>query len=370
MKAVNWFFGLLSISLIAVLSWQWRVAHQTYSPNENQLDTPARVAEYLGEHFVQAEGVEQKSIRKSSIGMFVESLKFSSANDVDISGHIWQKISLVDKGKITPGVVFTDAVGGVSLEQRYSQENKDYVVHGWFFEATLRQPFKYSDYPIDHKNVWVKIKPVGFNIGEIFTPDLESYEKTGVGDVFGVSPDIVLLGWDIIESFFDYMPLDYDTDFGLNNSTHHTHIPELTFNIVLNRSLLNAFMVNITLLLVTMFLLYILVVMITSDDELKEEFDISVGNAVASCAGLFFAILLAHIHLREQFPSAGFVYLEFFYLLSYLYITLSALIIFGFYNKRDGKRSWVYMDDAKWVKRLYWPIYISVANLYTYLHFS
>ena len=369
MNIVKSFFSIVSLLLGVALIWQWSLIHKQYSPNENQLESSDRVESYLHQHFGESAGVDSASLHRSSIGLFVESLRFSSAHDVEVSGHVWQNIRAADKDAILPGVVFPDAIGGVTLEERYTQSSSDYQVHGWYFEATLRQPFEYRDYPIDHKTVWIKVKPSGFNLGHVFVPDLDSYERTRLGDIFGVSPDIVLLGWEVNESFFDYTMVDYDTDFGLHNPEHHTLIPELTFNMVLNRNLLNAFMVNITLLLVTMFLLYILVVMITSDNELKEEFDITVGNAVSSCAGLFFAILLAHIHLREKFPSAGFVYLEFYYLLNYVFITLAALIIFGFYNKRQESQSLVYRDDAKWVKRLYWPVYFGTANLYTVMHF-
>ena len=58
-------------------------------------------------------------------------------------------------------------------------------------------------------------------------------------------------------------------------------------NIVLNRKLFNAFFINITLLIVSMTLLYSLVIMITSDMDKKSEFEISVGGAVGTCSGLF-----------------------------------------------------------------------------------
>ena len=128
-------------------------------------------------------------------------------------------------------------------------------------------------------------------------------------------------------------------------------------------------MINITLLLSTMVLLYILVLMITADDKLKEEFDISVGTTISTCAGLFFAVLLAHINLREQFSSMGFVYIEFFYILNYLFITASAFIVFSFYNTKSTLKSILFVDDAIYVKLFYWPLYLSVANIYTYIHF-
>ena len=327
-----------------------------------------QVEEFLKQDLQLQEGLNPALLRKSSVGMHVESLKFLTANDIEVSGHIWQKIASKDKQAIQPGLVFSDSIGSATFTKRYTKIYAEYELHGWYFEANIRQSFQYNDYPIDHKTIWIKVKPIGFNLNNILIPDLDSYEKTGMDDSFGISKNIILPGWELNESFFDYMPTEYDTSFGLNDTKNHIKQPVLAFNIVLNRDLVNAFMINITLLFSAMFLLYILVLMITSDDKRKEEFDISVGTTVSTCGGLFFAVLLAHIHLREQFAAAGFIYIEFFYLLNYLFITVSALVIFSFYNKHSS--SIIFRDDALLVKLMYWPFYLGIANLYTYVHFS
>ena len=363
-------FTVISIALGLLLIWQWANIHSRYMPNVNQLNTNNKVSHFLSKQFEQSAQLDTSSIKKSSVGLFIESLKFSSANDVEVSGHVWQKIPFKSKDSIKPGIIFVDAVGVVTLEKRYSKSYDSHELHGWYFEVILREPFSYSDYPIDHKTVWIKIKQAGFNLAQVMVPDLNSYEKTGSGDIFGISPDIVLLGWNVNETFFDYTTEDYDTDFGFKNIKHHTHMPVLSFNVVLNRNFVNAFMMNVTLLLVMMFLLYILVVMITSNDGLKEEYELSVGSAVASCTGLFFAILMAHIHLREMFPSSGFIYLEFFYLLNYFYIASIAMIVFIFYKQHASNDVAFFKDDAVWVKSLYWPVYFGAGNIYTYIHFG
>jgi len=360
--------AIFSILLGILLLWQWNIIHNSYSPNTNQLDTNTKVEEFLKENSPQTDGLNSQLLKKSSIGMFVESLKFISANDIEVSGHIWQKIYSKDKKDIEPGLIFVDAIGDTTFDKRYTKTYDDFELHGWYFESNIRQSFKYSDYPIDHKTIWIKIKPKGFNQDQIFVPDLDSYKTTALGDSFGISKDILLLGWELNESFFDYMITDYDTNFGLHNAKNNIELPILAFNIVLNRDLLNAFMINIALILSTLFLLYILILMITSDDTLKEEFDISVGTTVSTCGGLFFVVLLAHIHLREQFSSDGFIYIEFFYLMNYFFITISALIIFSFYNKSSDK-STIFKNDALFVKITYWPIYLGISNIYTYLHF-
>ena len=360
-------FGLFSILLAALLILQWKNIHNNYTPNENQLDSNTKVISYIKTHM---SNFKDTSVLKSSVGVYIESLKFITANDIEVSGLIWQKIYKKDSKTIKEGIVFLDAIGDVTLEQRYKKQYKDYNLYGWYFEANLRQAFEYDSYPIDHKRVWIKVVPKDFDTNHILTPDLESYQTTKVGDTFGISKDIVLLGWELNESYFDYIQTSYDSNFGIKNDQKNLDMPVLSFNIVINRNLINSFVINITLLITTMLLLYILVLMLTSNEHLKDKFDMSVSTAVGTCGGLFFAVLLAHIHLREQFSSSGFVYIEFFYILNYIFITAVAFIIFKFFSNKNIDNSNILKNDAKYIKLYFWPFYFAIANIYTFLHFS
>ena len=94
-------FGIISVLLGVLLVLQWNNAHQSYSVNENRLESNARVDQYLDEHFIKTEGLDATSLHKSSIGILIESLEFSSENDLEMSGHIWQKINMADKESIS-----------------------------------------------------------------------------------------------------------------------------------------------------------------------------------------------------------------------------------------------------------------------------
>ncbi|WP_373072582.1 hypothetical protein [Sulfurimonas sp.] len=360
-------FAFISILLAALLILQWNNIHNNYTPNINQLDSSIKVASFLKERIPNKNNVP---ILKSSIGLYVESIKFLTANDIEVSGIIWQKIHKKDTQQIRQGLVFSDAIGDVTLKQRYQKQYKDYNLYGWYFEANLRQAFEYNNYPIDHKRVWIKVVPKEFDTNHILIPDLESYKTTGLGDTFGISKDIVLLGWELNDSYFDYIQTNFDTNFGIKNDQKNLDIPVLSFNIVINRNLINSFVINVTLLITTMLLLYILVLMLTSNEALRDKFDMKVSSAVGTCGGLFFAVLLAHIHLREQFSSSGFVYIEFLYILNYIFITTIAFIVFKFFSNKNIDNSKILQKDAKNIKLLFWPLYFLIANIYTFLHFS
>ena len=88
---------------------------------------------------------------------------------------------------------------------------------GWYFEASLRQPFNYADYPFDHKTVWVRMWANDFSNNIVLVPDFDSYDATGLDDIFGIENDIVLGTWEREDTFFDYYLSSYTTNFGIQN---------------------------------------------------------------------------------------------------------------------------------------------------------
>ncbi len=360
---------LITLCLMGLIYTKWDDIHNGYEPCDNQLTRKDEVQSYLKDFYTpRSEMLED--YQKVPVGVFVEALHFQTPNDVSVSGYIWQEFLHRADDQPHPGIIFPDAVGGVTLGKAYEVDLEDRRVVGWYFDAVLRQPFIYRDYPLDHKTVWIRLWPKAFNQAVILTPALDSYSSTTHTDTFGISKQIVLRGWDINETFFNYKPADYDTDFGLGRTNTKSHIPELYFNIVLNRQLFNAFFINITLLIVSMTLLYSLVVMLTSDMEKKSEFELSVGGSVATCSGLFFAVLLAHIHLRESFPGSGVAYMEYFYLISYIFILASATLIYFFYKDGTPKESGILCKDAICFKLAFWPVYFGIIYISTLIHFG
>jgi hypothetical protein len=236
-------------------------------------------------------------------GIFVNSLQFVGANDVHVTGYVWQELSVQELEKHQPGVIFPNSMGSVIMKESYTSTIDGITIIGWYFEVNLRQSFSYKDYPIDHKTVWVKLLPKDFHNNAILIPSLKSYDKIVAHSPFVISKDIVLPGWDINDTFFDYRPLNFDSDLGLHDNHPRTNLPELSFNIVIERDFLSAFMINITLLIVCMALLFGLIMMMTSNEDLSRKFGSNVASAIRSCAGIFFAILIAHINVRTTFPG-------------------------------------------------------------------
>ncbi len=91
-------------------------------------------------------------------GVFVQSLQFNTANNVQVSGYVWQKYADNIPADITRGFVLPEAVAEAyrSTEAYRVHENGAEVI-GWYFSATLRQSFDYGHYPFDRQDVWLRI---------------------------------------------------------------------------------------------------------------------------------------------------------------------------------------------------------------------
>jgi hypothetical protein len=353
---------LLTFIFSLLIALQWYQHHTDYEYNDHELLNKQSIDDHL-------ESFELTGSDEIATGIFVKSLQFVGANDVHVSGYVWQEFSVQELEKHQPGVIFRNSVGSSIMKESYTSKIDGITVIGWYFEVNLRQPFSYKDYPLDHKIVWIKLLPKDFHSNVILIPSLKSYDKIAAHSVFGIAEDIVVSGWSISDTFFDYMPLNFDTDFGLHDNHPRTNLPELSFNIVIERDFLSAFMINITLLLVSMTLLYSLIMIMTSNEELSSRFGSSVDSAIGSGAGIFFVILIAHISVKETFPSAGIVYIEYLYLLSYLFILSTIIAIYSFHADKNLKLKVFFDNEAALLKISFWPLYSFCICLITWYHF-
>ncbi|PXF60947.1 MAG: hypothetical protein C4B59_06235 [Candidatus Methanogaster sp.] len=99
-------------------------------------------------------------------GIFLQSLRFSSANNVIVTGYVWQDHSDSRTANVSHGVIFPEAEQ-IKIEEAYKLDNG---VTGWYFRAVLRQQFDYSKYPFDREDVWVRLWPGEFYGNVILTP--------------------------------------------------------------------------------------------------------------------------------------------------------------------------------------------------------
>jgi hypothetical protein len=372
-------WSLLSVGVSAllvavlVMLW-WYMNHFDIDPN--QLSDHAAVDHYLDRYdqaLSASEWSDKLPLTRIPTGIYIQSLKFFSSTEVNLTGYIWQQYTdgVNDQYKPKPGVVGfvlpEQVQSGSDIEPRevYRKRQENTEVIGWYFESTLRQPFDYYLYPFDHKTVWVRLWPREFAGSVVLTPDLDAYDATGVDDIFGIENQIVLGAWERDVTYFDYKPTCYDTNFGIKNYVGQRGFPELYYNFVIKRKSRNAFVVYLLPLFLVAALLYSAQMTVTARPDQAERHGFNTSGVLGTCAALVFVVLLAHIQLREQFAGASSVYMEYFYFLMYAVIVAVAANTYLFSTRALRKLSIIHYRDNLIPKVLFWPLLLLIMIVIT-----
>ncbi len=251
-------------------------------------------------------------------GVFVQSVEFTGANDVTVSGIVWQE-RRDDAGLAEPpGFVFPEA-DEMTITEEYRSTDGNLTRIGWSFTSSLRQTFDYSRYPLDRETVWLRLWPADYSLPWLMLPELTSYETLAPSAKPGIERDFVVEGWELEASSFSYRDNAYNTDFGLRNIADDP-TPELYFNIHLKRSFLDAAMSQLVPLSVVAVLLFGVLLISTRRRAADDALDFSALGVLGYCAALFFVVILSHEQLRSKLNSSEIIYLEYFYFTTYVAI--------------------------------------------------
>ena len=367
-------FCALCIALIMLL---WRQEVRDYRPTAEQLTSEAEWREALK--------LAPASTHRLLVptGVFVLSFDFVKASEANLTGYVWQRHRVdqlaaddepVTHGKIRAGVLFPEQVDSSSthLEEGYRREQTNAagereVVIGWYFDVTVRQHFDYAKYPLDRHDLWLRLWPKDFDEDVVLVPDLAAYDGTARGDIFGIDRDIVPGTWAIRDTFFSYKRKCYDTRFGLQSYEGQYNFPELHYNITLSRRFEDAFIVALVPLISVLVLLFSVLVLATEDRERASIFGFNAAGAIGASSALLFVVMLAHVSLRREFATTQFVYLEYFYLVTYVAVLGVSVNVYLFSAQHHGRLlDRLHRDDDLVPKLAFWPlvlVFLSAATI-------
>jgi hypothetical protein len=300
-------------------------------------------------------------------GILVRTLAFRGAKEVFVSGVVWQKLTDATHGAIPRGVDFPDAIEHEVVEA-YRRRRDNVETIGWRFRATLRQVMDLSRYPLDHDNVSIRLLPRDYDSRVLLVPDLASYTMTNPRSKPGLEEILELSGWSIVGSYFDFKYGIYNTDLGIPDYEGEESLPELHFNVVLKRNVLDALIANGIPILVVLLMLFAIIVKRTEDVPESKLFGFNPSGTMRICSALFFVVLLAHIQMRNSIRAEEIVLLEYMYFVVYLAILLTAVHTFLFFS--GPRLRIVTYKESLIVKLLFWPfvlglqLAIAIALLY------
>jgi hypothetical protein len=353
--AVAIFFSLLCISGVWFM-WYLALQSEEDPKNLNDVEIYDRVGleTALHKYLENSEGwTSENQLIRVPTGVFLQSMKFTSANNVIVTGYIWQNYSENITGEISPGVIFPEAEE-IELEEAYNTTGE---VIGWHFRAELRQQFDYSRYPFDCEDVWIRLWPNDFRQNVILTPDFNSYDAIRPDYKPGLEQDFVLEGWDVQNSYFSYRKGSYNTTFGIPN--YDRDLPELYFNVGIKRDFMSPFISDMIPPVVVAFLLFAVLMISTKHEERIATYGFSSSAVLAYCAALFFVLILSHAALREDLATHGIIYLEYFYFI--MYFAILAVSVNSILLASGTTLTFITYQDNLIAKLLYWPVILGVV---------
>lgn len=365
--------------VLIVLLWRHEVGE--YRPGPEQLTAEADWRESLK----LAPASDHRILVPT--GVFILSFDFVKANEANLTGYVWQRHRIeqlagdddnTSERKARAGILFPEQVNSSStrVEESYRREQTNAagereVVIGWYFDVTVRQHFDYTKYPLDRHDLWLRLWPRDFDKDVVLVPDLAAYNTTGRGDIFGIDRDIVPGTWAILDTFFSYKRKCYDTRFGLRSYEGQYNFPELHYNITLSRRFENAFIVALVPLISVLVLLYSVLVLATADRDRASVFGFNASGAIGASSALLFVVMLAHVSLRREFATTQLVYLEYFYLITYVAVLAVSVNVYLFSAQHHGRvLDWLHRDDNLVPKLAFWPLVLAFLAAVTLVEFA
>ena len=329
LKAMGGTSAAWSVALLMALTLAWYFIASSELQDRwhgARVTTPAEVDAYLGTH--APTGIDPIRI---PTGVLVQSLEFLNGDNVQVTGYIWQRYGPDAPEDLVQGVVLPEAIReAYDAKEAYRYEEDGVETVGWYFWATLREPFEYAEYPFDEQDLWLRLWPRDFSYDIVLVPDFASYGSLDPLALPGIESEFVYSGWTPVYSGFTYSVQPFDTSLGIGAAGEYQNMPELYFNFILDRDFLGPFIEHIIFAIAVGFLLFGLLVLTTDDENLKTRFGLSTAGVLGAASGLLFAVILKHNQLRTTIGNRGASYIEAIPVLLYgviIIVVLNAILL-------------------------------------------
>ncbi len=298
-------------------------------------------------------------------GVYVQSLEFLSANNVQLTGYVWQTWDASIPPEVTRGFVLPEAIEeAYESREAYREVNQDgSETIGWYFHAIVRQQFDYRQYPFDRQDVWLRLWHADLAGNVILTPDFAAYADIDPGALPGLMQDFVYEGWDPEFTGFSIADSGFNTSFGLDRPVIPETRPDLYYNVGLQRNFQGPLLDHLLALLVVALLLFATVRLTTMDEDHQRRRGNLVFDVLGFCAALMFIVILAHNGIRGSVSPDQIAYMEMFPFLLYISILLVAMNAI-LLTSSHPPRLISYRDNIV-ARLLYWPLLLGALLVIT-----
>lgn len=299
-------------------------------------------------------------------GILIKTLAFTESNNLKVSGYVWQKYQDGVHDGISRGFLLPEAES-INVQEAYRHRKGRTETIGWTFEASIRETFNYSKYPLDRPDTRIWLMPKDFEKEIVLTPDLDAYKITAPIANPGLQNEINLRGFNIMGTYFNYRPQLSNTDYGISDHARGNIMPELYFNIIARRNILTPFVSFLFPLLLILCLLFIVQMKFSQDEEKKTAFGLSGLTVIAIIIYFLFPAFVSQVSLRQELSSDSITFLENFYFVIYFLLLLVAVNAYLFTGHKNLRL--IQYEDGLIPKLFYWPLFSLLALVITICHF-
>jgi len=281
--------------------------------------------------------------------VYLDSLSFPSDTSYLVTGFISQiypKDTPMTMGFLFPfqSTLYTSTVKEIS---RWETESSITIL--WHFGVGLTAPFSTTFFPFDRRVAQITLWPKELHKNIIFFPNFLNFTTLNALEKPGFDTSIDPIGWDIIDSNFT---LRNEAPYNFFATATIDSLLTYVFAITLERNFLGAFLSNILVLALCIFVAF-LVLFIPRDSLLDSLF-----ATISIFVGLIFIAVTNHSSLRETLEVSSFAYVE--YLFISFYILLLAITI-DFIIRRP--KTPTPFDKNFILAILYWPFLLGTFTL-------
>lgn len=324
-RGSRWTSIVWTAALLGALLFTWQViaASNRWVANLGTvIDSPATLDAYLDANPAVFAAYDYLI----PTGIYLQSFEFVGANDVEMSGLIWQEYGPEVPETVRRGVVLPEQLDDAYNPVEAWRVERDGVEKvGWYFSGTFRQNFNYRHYPFDSQDIWLRLWHPEVEERALLVPDFASYRDLDPATLPGLDTQFVYGGWDPIDTYFSYDLLDYNVDFGLGHGFSGVPDPEFFFNLTVARDSLGPMLKHIVLELAIAILLFFLLMLMAHGKSGAAGKGLTVFDLVVTSGGLLFAVILDHNVIRGEIESQDLTYLERFPLILAAFIVLVVL---------------------------------------------
>lgn len=313
------FFILVALFII-IRSTMVIEVHQ--NERETIITNEVALNKYVYEADLYAQYINDPTPIKVPFGLSLTSIDFVNPATLEVSGYVWLKYPEKMPVNARREPQFPQAVRAVTLKKTYEARENSMIVMGWQFTAQLAQDFNFSGYPLDLLSLRIDVEYPDDSKNIMFVPALDDYKNVLPEKMPGTYFNTVIPGFRTIKSYFSFYKEESETNLGLAAYEATSEGNYLSYNLIVERRLLYELIVFILPLFIILLLLYALA-WVAEKDWLPI-------MIVSGYSGLLFSTILLHRALRDQFPTAGILYLEYIFFM--IYFTIVPLVFYVLYK--------------------------------------